>query len=174
MSTDMSRVNDGLSMESSAIAFAGSLKAAVKKAIDIDNGAKAVAKYRACGLITFPEDRNDKTPRRPCHFHSKEERIALATKALEMYNAGTNWGKIAAELKVSETSLCQWATRYGLREKREPGFGKQKRAKLIAKAIELYKAGKNCRQITEELGPSETTIRKWMVDAGLRERKARK
>ncbi len=77
-------------------------------------------------------------------------------KALELYNKGAYDGVIATECKVTRATICLWRKDNNL-------TSKYSIEKEIAKSkiLDLYYKGLNDRQISEEIGLSTDTVRKF-------------
>lgn len=99
------------SRTSACIAYAGSTRANVQRAIDIEAGARAVKHYERMGLIQFP-DKQQSRHKAQAQAMSDEERLEMLKKVIEGVSKGQRASEICADLGIPESTARGWSQRF--------------------------------------------------------------
>lgn len=83
------------------------------------------------------------------------------TKARELYDLGMQDGAIAAAMKCSKATVCNWRNAEGLLPHGQPPRIDE------AKAMQLYEKKLSDGQMAERLGVTSESVRKWRTRRGL-------
>lgn len=103
------------SRTSACIAYAGSTRANVQRAIDIEAGARAVKHYERMGLIRFPDkDKGKSETRTDTMKMTNERRITILKDISKRMKAGERIGDLSNEHRVSVRTVRVWGRKFGI------------------------------------------------------------
>lgn len=103
------------SRTSACIAYAGSTRANVQRAIDIEAGARAVRHYERMGLIQFPDkDKGKSETRADTIKMTNKQRITILKDISKRMKAGERIGDLSKEHRVAVCTVRGWSRTFGI------------------------------------------------------------
>ena len=102
------------SRESSAGAYANSLKCPVERSLNVELGKRAVQHCERLGLIQFPEKSTRKTERmRETLAMTQDDKRKTAKEAAERVTNGEKLGIVCGELGFYPCTVKKWCKKFG-------------------------------------------------------------
>ena len=147
------------SRESSAGAYANSLKCPVERALNLELGKRAVQHYERMGLIQFPEKSTRKERFVETFNLTDDDRRKAAKEASERTLNGEKIGAVCFELGFDPNTVKKWCKKFGYSVPQRNKPRKSVTPEQLAEVVRLVnEEGYRMTQASDKVGHSLAAI----------------